>query len=91
MRITCPYCGSRDHREFTVMGDARLMDRPDPAAPDAMARFSTYLHARDNPAGLHRELWYHGAGCQSWLVVARDTRTHKIASVEMARSIARGR
>lgn len=91
MRITCPYCGSRDHREFTVMGDARLMDRPDPAAPDAMAQFSTYLHARDNPAGLHRELWYHGAGCQSWLVVARDTRTHKIASVEMARSIARGR
>jgi len=91
MRITCPYCGSRDQREFTVMGDARLMQRPDAAAADAMAHFSAYLHARDNPAGLHRELWYHGAGCQSWLVVTRDTRTHKIAGAELARSIARGR
>ncbi len=38
-----------------------------------------YVYLRDNPAGAHRELWYHGAGCRSWLVVARDTRTHQIA------------
>jgi methylglutamate dehydrogenase subunit B len=90
MRIDCPFCGSRDQREFTVMGDAALAQRPDPAAPDAVAEFATYLHARDNPAGLHRELWYHGAGCQSWLVLSRSTRTHQIESVELARTMARG-
>jgi sarcosine oxidase subunit delta len=40
---------------------------------------------RDNPAGPHRELWYHAAGCQSWLIVTRDTRTHEITAVEAAR------
>ncbi len=25
----------------------------------------------------HREHWFHAAGCQSWLLVERDTRTHR--------------
>jgi heterotetrameric sarcosine oxidase delta subunit len=89
MRIPCPFCGDRDSREFTVLGDATLMARPDPSAPDALAKFTAYLHERDNPAGLHRELWYHGPGCQSWLVVTRDTRTHRIDKVEAARDVPR--
>ncbi|MDX2202856.1 MAG: sarcosine oxidase subunit delta [Hyphomicrobiaceae bacterium] len=89
MRIECPYCGSRDSREFTVLGDARLADRPDAAGPGALGRFVAYLHERDNPAGLHPELWYHGAGCQSWLIVTRDTRTHRIQKVEAARDLPR--
>jgi methylglutamate dehydrogenase subunit B len=36
---------------------------------------------RDNPAGAHSELWYHGAGCQAWLAVDRDTRTHAVTVV----------
>ena len=35
--------------------------RPDPQAPDALAQFTAYVYLRDNPAGPHRELWYHGA------------------------------
>jgi sarcosine oxidase subunit delta len=30
------------------------------------------------------EYWYHAAGCHSWLVVARDTRTHEITSARRA-------
>jgi sarcosine oxidase subunit delta len=44
------------------------------------------VYLRDNPAGLHRELWFHAAGCHSWLVVERDTRNHEIRSVAFARS-----
>jgi len=83
MRIACPHCGPRDLREFVCQGDAGPL-RPDPAAPDAAAQFADYVYLRDNPAGPHRELWYHAAGCQAWLVVARDTRTHDVASVEAA-------
>ena len=79
MRIPCPCCGDRDLREFTYLGDASLT-RPDPAAPDAAARFYEYVYLRDNPAGLHQELWYHGAGCHSWLVVYRNSLTHEIQS-----------
>ena len=46
-------------------------------------RVQDYL--RDNPAGPHEELWYHGFGCRSWLRVKRDTRTHEIFAVEQAK------
>ena len=84
MRIDCPYCGNRDAREFNYLGDATVT-RPDPAAPDAPEKFVAYVYQRDNPAGRHRELWYHGFGCQAWLVVTRDTRTHEISGTEAAR------
>jgi methylglutamate dehydrogenase subunit B len=80
MRIHCPHCGVRDIREFTYLGDATLA-RPDPDATNAMDQFIAYVYLRDNPAGDHREFWYHGTGCQAWLAVERDTRTHVISSV----------
>jgi heterotetrameric sarcosine oxidase delta subunit len=83
MRIACPHCGTRDLREFAYLGDATL-ERPDPLAADALEKFTAYVYQRDNPAGPHRELWYHAAGCHAWLVVTRDTRTHEIAQVEPA-------
>jgi sarcosine oxidase subunit delta len=80
MRIPCPHCGERGHEEFAYYGDATLV-RPDPVAADAERAFADYVYLRDNPAGVHRELWYHAQGCQSWLVVERDTRTHELGRV----------
>ena len=77
MRIPCPHCGPRDVREFSYLGDATVR-RPDPNGPSALAEFVDYVYMRRNPAGPHEEFWYHGSGCQAWLVVTRDTRTHEI-------------
>lgn len=81
MRIPCPYCGERDAREFSYLGDASVA-RP---ATDDAAAYHGYVNLRDNKAGMHREFWYHALGCRSWLVVTRDTRTHRIDSAELAR------
>jgi sarcosine oxidase subunit delta len=83
VRIPCPYCGTRGNDEFTYLGDASVR-RPDPAAPNAAATFHDYVYLRENPSGIHRELWYHGA-CRSWLVVTRHTRTHDISDVTFAK------
>ncbi|PJK27581.1 sarcosine oxidase subunit delta [Minwuia thermotolerans] len=91
MIIDHPLLGPRDIAEFICLGDAVLIERPDPAAGDAMDRFHDWLHLRDNPAGEHRELWYHEHGDRSWLVVTRDTLTHEIRRVELARDVARAR
>jgi methylglutamate dehydrogenase subunit B len=85
MRIQCPFCGERDVSEFIYLGAANV-PRPDPSTADAEERFYEAVYLRDNPAGPHEELWYHGWGCRSWLQVRRDTRTHEILAVALARS-----
>lgn len=79
MRITCPYCGSRDLREFTCLGEAQ----PDRARAPGDACEKVYL--RDNPAGRSSSWWSHDNGCRSWLLIERDSRTHEIFSVALAR------
>lgn len=82
MRITCPLCGPRDRREFYYYGADAYLRRPgEGAAPET---WDDYLHLRDNPAGLTRDLWYHDLGCSSWLVVERNTVTHEILKVTLA-------
>ena len=81
MRIDCPFCGRRDQGEFTYRGDATVVR---PTANAAMDAFYDYVYLRDNPAGLHRELWYHGLGCRAFLEVTRDVRTHAIDAVKAA-------
>ena len=83
MRICCPYCGSRDAAEFSYLGDATVR-RPLDGGADTDDSMFEYVYLRDNPAGLHQEHWYHGAGCHGWLVVERDTRTHAIVAVRHA-------
>ncbi len=88
MLIDHPLLGFRDASEFVYLGDASLLDRPDWQADDADKLFHDYLYLRDNPAGKHRELWYHEQGDRSWLVVTRNTLSHEIIRVELARTVA---
>ena len=88
MLIPHPLLGPRDAQEFTYLGDAILLDRPDGLADDAFNAFNAYVFLRDNPLGEHRELWFHEQGDRSWLVVTRNTLTHEITSVELARDAA---
>lgn len=86
MRINCPYCGSRDLREFTFHGEACASSRArapcEPGAPSDPVD-ATYL--RDNPAGRSTGWWTHDQGCRSWLLIERDNRSHEIFSVSLAR------
>ncbi len=91
MIIHHPLLGPRDASEFTCLGDASLIDRPDGLAEDAFEAFYDYVYLRDNPAGLHRELWFHEHGDRSWLVLTRNTLTHEILSVELASAVSRAR
>ena len=88
MIINHPHLGPRDAAEFTILGDAGLLKRPDWQADDADDAFYNYLYLRDNPAGLHRELWFHEYGDRSWLIVTRDTVTHAVLEVALARDVA---
>ena len=88
MIIEHPLLGPRDSQEFTCLGDASLIQRPDASADNAAETFFDYQYLRDNPAGTHRELWYHEMGDRSWLVITRDTTSHEILAVELASDIA---
>lgn len=88
MLIPHPLLGLRDAQEFTYLGDASLLNRPDGMAEGAAEAFNAYVYLRDNPAGVHRELWFHEQGDRSWLIVTRNTLTHEILGAELARDVA---
>ena len=73
MIINHPLLGPRDASEFVYLGDASLMKRPNPKSESAAQNFYNYMYLRDNPAGEHRELWFHEQGDRSWLIVTRNT------------------
>ena len=81
--IKCPWCGGRDHTEFTYGGDAKAA-RSRPAAEAPPAAWYEQVYLRDNPRGAHLELWHHSAGCRRWIAVERDTLTHAISATAPA-------
>ncbi|WP_170475986.1 sarcosine oxidase subunit delta [Ruegeria arenilitoris] len=82
MRISCPFCGERDRREFYYRGAAVDLERPLPGAGADV--WDAFVYLRENPAGETRELWYHEGGCGAWIVVTRNTVTHEILRTEHA-------
>ena len=85
MLIDHPLLGPRDASEFIYMGDAKLLNRPNWKSQKSKTKFLDYAYLRKNPAGVHKELWYHEQGDRSWLLVTRNTVTHEILKVELAR------
>ncbi|MEM7742651.1 MAG: sarcosine oxidase subunit delta [Pseudomonadota bacterium] len=81
IRIPCPFCGLRDHSEFSYEGDATVEYPALDASEDA---WFEAVFLRDNPRGPHREYWRHAFGCGAFLEVVRDTVTHEISEVKMA-------
>lgn len=80
MIITCPWCGPRGLQEFTYRGDGTVK-RPD-IDDDNIDLASAYVFDRENLAGLHSEIWHHGGGCRSHVLVMRNTMTHEILSCD---------
>ncbi len=82
--IPCPFCGARDETEFVYGGDAGV-ERPRNPETATDEAWTDYLCFRDNPQGLHRELWFHRDGCRRWITIERDTRTHELGAVRLSR------
>lgn len=87
IRIHCPFCGPRDHAEFSYGGDATV---DYPALDADTAAWTAAVYDRANPRGAHREYWHHVAGCRAWLTVERDTLTHEVGEVAFAHPGLRG-
>ena len=88
MIINHPLLGPRDASEFSYLGDASLMQRPNPKSETAAQDFFEYQYLRENSPGEMRELWFHEQGDRSWLLVTRNISTHEITNVELARDVA---
>lgn len=81
IRINCPFCGERDHSEFTYGGDGSIVY---PALDAPAAEWVEAVFQRENIRGVQTETWHHVSGCRQWLLVERDTMTHEIHAVRAA-------
>ena len=81
IRISCPFCGPRDHSEFSYGGDGSIEY---PALDGSVQEWHDAVFLRDNICGVQTETWHHVHGCRMWLKVKRDTLTHEIFDVTPA-------
>ncbi|MCE8016970.1 sarcosine oxidase subunit delta [Halomonas sp. MCCC 1A17488] len=76
--IYCPYCEElREEEEFHPKGEAHIVRPKDPEACSD-EEWGDYLFFRDNPRGIHHELWVHAVGCRKFFNVTRNTVTYEI-------------
>ena len=76
--IYCPYCEEhREEEEFHPRGQAHLQC---PADPENCSdeQWGDYLFFRDNPRGIHHELWVHSVGCRKFFNITRHTANYEI-------------
>ena len=81
IRINCPFCGERDHSEFTYGGDGSVAY---PTLDASAEEWHEAVFARENVRGVQLETWHHVNGCRAWLLVERDTVSHEIHAVRPA-------
>ena len=65
--INCPYCGNRDHSEFSYGGEAHIV-RPKHPTELTDDEWADYLFMRKNIKGLQYERWNHSHGCRRCLI-----------------------
>ena len=76
--IYCPYCKEhREEEEFHPRGQANLL-RPEDPENTTDEEWGDYLFFRDNPRGIHHELWVHSVGCRKFFNITRNTVTYDI-------------
>lgn len=76
--IYCPYCVEyREEEEFHPRGQAHIARPAEPSKTSDDA-WGDYLFFRDNPRGVHHELWVHAVGCRKFFNITRDTRSYAI-------------
>jgi len=76
--IHCPYCEEmREEEEFNPVGQAHIVR---PLNPEELSdeQWAHYLFFRNNPRGLHHELWLHAHGCRKYFNMTRHTVTYEI-------------
>lgn len=67
----------RSEEEFHPKGQAHIRR---PVDPDACTdeEWADYLFFRENPKGVHHELWVHAAGTRKYFNLTRNTITYDI-------------
>ena len=80
--FNCNFCGPRDQSEFTYLREAAVI----PALDAGIADWQRFVYERDNPCGAHAEWWQHNHGCRQVLEIVRDTRTHAVLEIRLARA-----
>jgi heterotetrameric sarcosine oxidase delta subunit len=54
-----------------------------PTSSPSLRELATYIYFRRNVAGVQREWWFHGLGCEVWFQAERDTRTNEVLLTEI--------
>jgi heterotetrameric sarcosine oxidase delta subunit len=77
--LCCPNCGVREVTDFEFGGEVV----PRPRERPQRRELAGYNYFRRNVAGVQHEWWYHRAGCRTWFLADRDTRTNQVLGTRL--------
>lgn len=81
--FTCPFCGTRDEREFHFVAEAGKT-RPETGEPVCPQKWASYLYHQRNEKGPVREVWMH-LTCQELFIMERDSVTMTVHDITALR------
>ena len=76
IQLDCPICGKRNQLEFRYGGEYN--PRPEKPLEVSDAEWIDFVYMRDNRWGVQKEWWYHRAGCATWFLAERHTRSNVV-------------
>ncbi len=79
--IECPNCGPRNSGEFRFGGEYN--PRPKNMKEITNEKWTDYVFLRENKVGVQKEWWYHRAGCGTWFLAERHTKSNEVVKTYM--------
>ncbi len=76
IQIDCPNCGLRNSSEFRFGGEYN--PRPKDMKEITNEEWADYVFLRENKVGVQKEWWYHRAGCGTWFLAERHTKSNQV-------------
>jgi sarcosine oxidase subunit delta len=81
IQIDCPNCGKRNSSEFRFGGEYN--PRPKEIKEISNEAWADYVFLRENKLGVQKEWWYHRAGCGTWFLAERHTKSNEVIKTYM--------
>jgi methylglutamate dehydrogenase subunit B len=80
LKIPCTFCGERDISEFSYGGRVTTLPKLD--GDKGLQDWHEAVHMRPQTGEVVVENWFHEYGCENWISIQRNVKSHVITVID---------